>query len=149
MNHIQRKRHLYTWAILAILLPIGFVMALWARPTMSISKEKKEFQPPAMPNIVRSTGEESIVVNLRSSATNLPPTQLEIQLKQQLGAPALGVYLTNSSGIKDVKGLPLVGQVSSQGIYRFELTPELANMSTLVLFDPLHKSIYQTISLNP
>lgn len=110
-----RKYHFYIWRILAVVLPVIFMLAILFRPD-SISKYdhvKDDF---------------SFNVKKLTNST----AQLTVVLKNSLQVPSCLVYISSNS--KDI----LLGKVDHQGSHSFEIPVDQPNV-TVKLYDAIHK----------
>lgn len=110
-----RKYHFLIWRILAVVLPVVFILAILFRPD-SISKYdqvKNDF---------------SFNVKKLTNST----AQLTVVLKNSLQVPSCLVYISSNS--KDV----LLGKVDHQGSHSFEIPVDQENV-TVKLYDAIHK----------
>ncbi|MDX2247226.1 MAG: hypothetical protein SF052_10640 [Bacteroidia bacterium] len=165
MTPALRKRHLHTWVLLAIVVPIGFYLALLVIPKIPPGKTIPNPQPQPLENRVRSAenGSFGITANLRAQTQSmvregtdngLPSMedtffQLEILLTQPLLSPSTLVYLALEPGSNSVEEKLLIGRIGSPGQYRFNLD-QLSNPPEtlyLIFYDDYHKKVLLEIEL--
>lgn len=147
MNLTLRKRHLKTWIVLSILLPIGFVAAYLAIPaTANGTIIPNEVNPTAFFQIIKTADHPTLLFNLRSNSEG--ERQAEIVLKQPLTTPSTLAYLSDGD-IGSIQGKPLLGKLDNKTVYRFDLkdtnVPE--DVRYLLLYDLVKKQIYETIKI--
>lgn len=110
-----RRYHFFIWRILAVVLPVIFMLTILLRPD-SISKYD------------RVKNDFSFNVKKLTNSTAL----LTVVLKNSLQVPSCLVYISSNS--KDV----LLGKVDHQGSHSFEITVDQENV-TIKLYDAIHK----------
>lgn len=132
-----RKRHRLIWQVWALLLPIGFVLAILVLP-----KQVKIAQLPIandMPfaTIEESESTEALKVNLRAQA-GLPNKQLEIILTQPLDVPSARVYWQNT----------FLGSLGAKGTQYFILDSALLVNPPFLLEirNPIDQTVFQKIT---
>ncbi len=107
-----RKIHRYTWFSLAILLPIGWLAAIWAIPGEVWQTPVRVEQPAALPFILQSKESGDFVINLRQDSAG-ERRQIEIFIKKPLTSPNTTVTVEGQE-----KTLGLLG---TRGVYHFDL----------------------------
>lgn len=139
-----RHRHYYTWLILAILLPFGL---LWAYFNIPESKNETFTRNniPAFPTIISSKQTDDLKVNLRENKDG--KLQMEVIILQPLIGAANQLFLSNSP--EKTKQF-LLGSLTSNGIYRFQLPINFVKNSTIYLevFDVIKKKEVEKIIIN-
>ena len=144
-----RKRHLLTWILLAILLPIGFIAAFWTIPKeQSISQELQFGAPEAFSTLLQANETDDLKVQLRENPAN-QLKQVEIEVKQPLGRTSALVYLANSNIQKTEEG-QLLNQLGSVGMYRIELDSALSAQTTFhfLFYDKIKEEVFDKIQLS-
>lgn len=134
-----RTRHRLIWQIWALLLPIGFVMAILVLP-----KPIKQTQLPITDDkpfaiIEQSESTEAFIVNVRAQA-GLPDKQLEIILKKPLKVPSAQIYWQNT----------FIGSLGAKGTQRFVLDSALVASPpfSLEIRNPIDQTVFQKITLD-
>lgn len=108
-----RKAHRYIWFSLAILLPIGWVAAIWVMPGEVWQTPVRPEQPVAfLPFIVQSKESGDFVINLREDKWG-ERRQIEIFIKKPLTNPNTTITIEGQE-----KTLGLLG---TRGVYHFDL----------------------------
>lgn len=144
-----RKRHLLTWALLAILLPIGFITAFWAIPQeQSIAQELQFDVPEAFSTLLQSNETENLKVQLRESPSNRLK-QVEIEVKQPLGRTSALVYLADSN-IQTAEEGQLLNQLGAVGVYRITLDSTLSAQTAFhfLFYDKIKGEVFDKIQLS-
>ncbi|MEZ4775531.1 MAG: hypothetical protein R3D00_20265 [Bacteroidia bacterium] len=163
MTPALRKRHLYTWAILGILVPVGFYMAILVIPKIQPGKVVPNLQPQPLEDLVRSVSGAAISAHLRAQTQSIvkPGTdmglpamedtyfQLELLIHQPLRTPSALVYLALEPGSTSVEGKLLIGRLGATGAYRFNLDnlPDPPEKMYLLIYDDYHQMILKEIEL--
>lgn len=136
-----RKRHLYTWAILAVLLPVIIVLAyINIRSVQTDSFAPKTID--AYAEVVGKNQGEYTLVNLRSENTK---HQLEVVILKPIQAANTMVHLTSGGGKKLV-----LGRLGSKGIYRFDLpaSTNVAGGVEVSLYDQIKETEIEKINIS-
>ena len=123
----QRKRHRYIWILLAILLPLGYLLSWRTIPTNKIR--------------VNTSIPEEISVALTGG-------ELEITVEKPLATPGL-LVLIGEDVMSNPEAATMVGQLHGEGIYKFQL-PESgsnSNPSQVWVYNPFSKTIVGKFSL--
>ncbi len=136
-----RTYHFYLWRIWVVLLPLGFILALWVIPRNQTSVHPSSVAIKGETTLVYHAPSPCCDFNLRQT-TGVPGYQLELVLKKQLKVPACLVYLRTD---KD----QLIGQLGQVGTYYFDLPSALQHFdeATITLQDPIHQQVITTIQL--
>lgn len=114
MTHTLRRAHRMIWLLLAVLLPVGFVVALLSYQPPLNQEPIAQQQPALLPILVRSVVSDSIVVNLRRAVQG-SERQLEIILKRPFVVPSAVVRVRQAGAWR------AVGLLDAPGTYRFPL----------------------------
>ena len=146
MTPAQRKIHRFTWLIFAILLPLLFVASVWVLP--------KEFYPSknipegvtAFPEVVQSKDSQAFLFNIRENKVS--HKQVEILVKQPLSTAAALVYISPKE--TNIEKSKLLGQLSSKGVFRFNLDSLYSQLNTfnISIYDPVNESVIQNIAID-
>lgn len=148
MIYQLRKRHRYTWSILAVLLPLGFVLAFLTIPEQKMDSKNLGFgQPEALVDVVKRVEGRLINANIRKTA-NQPQVQLEIMVMHPIKSPAATVHLSDRPVESDADG-QFIGQLGPKGVYRFNLDSVQSQYSSfyLLIYDPIKDQPIERISL--
>jgi hypothetical protein len=143
-----RKRHRMIWLLLAILLPIGVVVAWLAKPDADLAIGTYPFETalsgsPVGETVAFSHGTIQLVAQ--------PATRLQtlvFQIEKPLDQPGVAVYVSDQP-LKDPKKGTSLGILGSKGPTYFKLDTSTVNWSQMhaLLFDPIRKQTLQTIQL--
>ncbi len=114
-----RKAHRYIWFSFAILLPIGWLAAIWAIPGEVWQTPVRAERPAALPLILQSKESGDFVINLREDSTG-ERRQIEIFIKKPLTNPNTTVTVDDGRQTADGQQTTL-GLIGTRGIYRFDL----------------------------
>lgn len=141
---VWHRRIWYTWTLL---LPLGFIIAVYCIPRQVTTNAKAGEVVAALPVVVKSSENDLALVNLRDTTQAATGAQLEIKLKRPLAIPSTLVYVSSLSNGAP-QGGQLLGQLGSKEVYRFDLsTINPVDVSYVILYDPVGKRIFQTIKL--
>jgi hypothetical protein len=112
------------WRILAVILPVLFVLAIWLRPASG-------------ENYISVEKDFSFGLEVLSDSTS----QVNIDVKNALKVPSCVVYA--SVGAQNI----LLGTLGQKGTYQFEIENKSHDDIQLRLYDALHKKEIITVSL--
>lgn len=145
-----RKRHLQVWTILAILLPVGILIAWFAVPQQAkdILLQPAAVQP--LPLVLHTYPARGVYeINLRST-TDSAELQLEWKNKQTLTYPTATIYKLPIND-SDIQHGVLIGRIEARGNYYFKVDSTFKTNSgqgySLVVYDFIHKKIIDKINL--
>lgn len=132
-----RKRHRLIWQVWALLLPIGFVLAILVLPKQVKIEQLPITNDRPFATIEKSESTEALKVNLRSQAGS-PNKQLEIILTRPLDVPAARIYWQNT----------FVGSLGARGTQRFILDSALLLNPPFLLEirNPIDQTVFQKIT---
>lgn len=120
-----RTYHYYLWRIWVVLLPVGFILAIWVIP----QNQTGEYQIPnvvkAAATLVSQVPSTSYEFNLRKT-DGVPGYQLELILKEKLTVPTCLVYLQTETN-------QLIGQLGPTGTYYFDLPQNIQNNEEVII----------------
>jgi hypothetical protein len=119
-----RKIHRYIWFSLAVLLPIGWLAAIWAIPGEVWQTPVRAEQPAALPVILQSKESGDFVVNLRQDSAG-ERRQVEIFIKKPLTNPNMTVTVEGQERT--------LGLLGTRGVHRFDLDSLSAQSKPLKL----------------
>lgn len=141
MIHPLRKRHQAMWLLLGILLPLGFIAAILAKP---------EFPAQQLVSVLPALPEGKIVKNASVAHTNAILYQLNddtytlaLILDKAPQSPITTVYLTDNN-TNTLEGKQAIGKVNGKGTYLFSVPS--TTFSRLILYDEVHQHVIQTLS---
>jgi hypothetical protein len=125
---LHRKRHLYTWVVLAVLLPVLFYLAWYSIPESYIK--------------VPGENLNEIYVNYNYQA---PTSILELEI-QSSKSSAGDLILVGENDNSRFDECMILGQIDGSGTYRFQVSKNL-HEKYLLFYNPFNKSITQSIKL--
>jgi hypothetical protein len=141
-----RKRHLQTWYMLLVLLPVSIISAVLARPKPAIDKLLQPAEVATYPLILKTVEKENYTVRLRKSDN--ADLQLEWINKKILTIPTATIYNV-AAGSNEIKNGLLIGRIEARGSYRFPVDTSFlsVNPSTyqLLLYDFIHQQIIDSV----
>ncbi|MFA8436340.1 MAG: hypothetical protein ACEPOZ_17655 [Marinifilaceae bacterium] len=145
MNQAQRKRHLISWLLLALLLPIGFAAAIWVIPQPIHQEEIFRKYPEALPEVISWKSSDNLVAALRAD-TEREDYQLEIIVTKPFQHPNILVYLYTNAGDNPENQI-LLGSLNSKGSMRFPIPLEKLHeaRATVGFYDPYGKVLISII----
>ena len=143
-----RKRHLYTWLVLALALPLGFIAAYQVIPEASKTDQKVQYanQTVIGPVVAEASSEGKVLgAKLRSSKNGLQK-QLEIEVKEPIASPSAFVYIS-SDKTEDVNSARVVGTVQSKGTHFITLDSTLSAqpIERILVYDKIKGQLVSTI----
>lgn len=142
MIHKLRNRHFYTWVVLAVLLPVGFILA-WRAIPQPLFGEIITHRRPSQAQMVELSEDELVKVNVLGNAEN---PGLEIILKRPLTVPGASIYLAPDAS-EDINVAQLLGQLDSKNTYYFGTGVEIKEGQLLLFYDPINKEVFHKIPL--
>jgi len=134
MIYPLRKRHFIYWIVLAVVLPMLFIMAL-------LAIQKEEFgatQGITNPHLEELGADDWIVV--KSKIVDKQP-ETEIILKRSVSAPSILVY----AGSGTVENSVLIGSMNAPGIYHYPV--QVIKGNSVILYDPIKATILHKLTL--
>lgn len=141
MTPVLRKIHGVVWLCLAILLPLGWLAAIFAIPAPVYQQPIRPDQPQALPVLMETHSSGDFVFNCRRDDSGTRH-QLEIFIKKPQNNPGTQVFEQVASNTPD----RLLGTIQTRGIYRFDLTaiPDSGSL-IIILKDPVQNRILRTV----
>lgn len=140
MIRSQRKRHLYTWLLLAVLLPVGMVAAYSSLPALT---EPLEQNSPERGQELAAGSADGFRVSLRQMEDT---RWLNVQVEKPIQSPAANVYI---QGDAPGKGM-LLGKLQAVGTYTFAVPDSEQELAlNLEVYDGIKQTTLQTIILKP
>jgi len=147
-----RKRHLQIWSVLAVLIPVGIVSAIVARPKPVTNTLLQPAATEALPVVIKTIEKENYIIRLRGN--NQIPTQMEWINKNVLTYPTATIYkasLNPSQGGTlesfNPEKAELIGRIEARGTYHFALKRDSTNNYYLVLYDFIHQQVIDSFDL--
>ncbi|MEM7101865.1 MAG: hypothetical protein AAF502_01965 [Bacteroidota bacterium] len=140
-----QSTHRVIWLILAIALPVGFVLALMSKPVIPLDEPVLRSSNDAFSQVLKNASTNEFDVNLRGGDDGVPK-QLEVIIKKPLTSPSVVVY-ANFDGNPDIEKDVLIGNLGPQGTYRFlfEAPEGKTDGIGIYFYDLIKKSnFYQT-----
>lgn len=138
------KHHRTAWFFLLGFLPVLFLAAIAVLPETKPTPAPIDDQPAALPAVLKSGETKQFAARLRGAGNE--ERQLEIEVLRPLTNASALVYLTNEAPSKPQDGI-LLGILSSQNIYRFNIGENGGPQPIIVVFDPIKNLVIQTIKL--
>ena len=141
-----RNIHRYSWFLLAVLLPVGWLAAIRAIPDAVYQNPIRASQPEPLPIVTQSKQSGDFLFNLRQDSL-ARRNQIEIIISKPLENPNTTVLV----GLGDpatVRTETLLGLIGNRGVWRFELDSAVAKSSTfsLMLEDRIKSVSLRTIT---
>ena len=125
-----RRRHYYSWLVLAVLLPILVLWAYFNIPENAESNFKRQGILP-FEKVLKSKKTDDLEAKIRVNANR--NFQLELTISNPIEGAANQVFVSNSS--QKVSKI-LLGSIESTGVYRFLLPDSLAKSPVFItIFD--------------
>jgi hypothetical protein len=145
-----RKRHLFIWRLLALLLPAGIIIAWLSIPKQLLQTLLQPGTTAPLPIIIKTAQKENYTVSIRGNADG-SQLQLEWINKAVLQYPTATIYAGNEN--KNFKEAKLIGRIEARGNWYFPLDStfrnETGNADHFILFDFIHQQVIDTINLKP
>ena len=140
-----RKRHLQTWTLLTLLLPIGILSAWLAIPKYQTNDLLQPVSTNALTVILGSVNKENYSARLRTN-NERSAKQLEWVNKSSLTAPSALIYRLNNPPYKNISENDLIGRIDVKGTYHFALKNDSPGKSQFVLYDIIHHHVIDTLN---
>ena len=128
MSPFLRKAHRYVWFSLALLLPLGWLAAIWVIPDDVFQTPAGPVQPDALPLVLHSREAGDFVINVRSDSSDTK-RQIEILIKKPLANPNTTITVQ----AKGSSEAPTLGLLGTRGIRRFDLDSLTSHAGSLRL----------------
>ena len=139
MIHSLRRRHFFTWIIIALILPVLFLLAWNEIPEASNQIGTNQLKTP----LSTSTDPLVKVSEHRVGANNF----LVLKLSRSLEKPSIVAYIGSSSTALVSESM-LLGRVEGSGTYKFQTSDEfIREGSHLLFYDPIDKEIIYSIPI--
>jgi len=132
-----RRRHFFAWIIIALILPVLFILSWKAIPNNSspVGFGQLETSKNTDPWVIASEHREGV------------NNYLVLKLSRALAKPSILVYI-GSSPTALVSESTLLGRVEGSGTYKFKTSEKLTREAKHLLFyDPIHGKIIDSIPI--
>jgi hypothetical protein len=147
MTKPLRKRHLYMWLVLGLLLPPGILSAWLARPAKPIDALQVQPAGSAYTQVVDSVRTEKYIARMRCSENNAG-CQLEYINRLALEVPSVLLYRMRPGAV-NIDGHELLGRIGPKGSYYFAIpVAQPGNQEQrrqFILYDFIHQQVIDTI----
>ena len=133
-----RKRHLQIWALWAVLIPVGIIVAWMAVPK---KVEQELLQQPAknvLPVLIKSIDTKNYTANLNAN-DDRTQYQLEWINKETSTHPSSLIYKINQTENE------LIGRVEPKGVYYFNLAKDSTGTYNFILYDIIKKETIDSL----
>ena len=150
-----RKRHLQIWALWAVLIPVGIIVA-WMAVPKKVTQELLQ-EPKTKKGVVVIANGDLNDYSFRILTDSLPKSStmyLEFTQKKELKAPSLLIYQVVTPDGKDLNKQLLLGRIGSKGLQLFALDPRFTDWNVrkwygyqakFVLYDFASKNVMDSI----
>lgn len=147
-----RKRHLWMWLVLMLVLPIGFFAAISVIPDSEIPEQKVQFEASAISTpLVMEHVEVALGLNFRfhASVDSLKRNQLVVEVKKTLDQPSSFIYIADED-VNEIARAQLVGSLGPRRRYQFELDTALdvQSLTTILLYDKIKDEVFHKATLS-
>ncbi len=134
-----RERHRRVWRMAALVLLLGFILAIIALPKPVTQAQLYNNTASPLNKLEQTRETEWLLVHL--FATDSLHKQLEITVKKPLNVPAAQVFWQDT----------YLGNLGAKGVQRFALDSALVAETPYILEikNPVHQNIFQTIIIHP
>jgi len=134
-----RKRHLYTWVVIALALPLGIILAF----TNVHEVEKDELATSVaepLGEVVSNGQGEHVLINLRKKANQY---QIEAVVLKPIQAANTMLQIAQGGNIITL------GRLASTGVYRFSIPQNVSigNELELTIYDQIKKTEIEKITV--
>lgn len=135
-----RKRHVFTWVVLALLIPVLIVLAYTNVRKMPV-QDFSTVQAQALTELIGNTQGNYVLVNIRKQEAK---HQVEAVILKPI--QAANTMLQLKSGNKNID----LGRLGSKGIYRFDLPKNISVSGSMevVVYDQIKKVEIEKINIS-
>jgi len=147
-----RKRHLQIWTTLAVLIPLGIILAWIAIPKQAKDKLLQPASTQAFPNVLASAEKDNYTVRVRSN-NDTSQLQLEWINKKTLTYPTATIYWTTNDMKDDIDSASLIGRIEARGTYYFLFANNKDQIQIVApkgfhffVYDFIHQKVMDTIT---
>jgi hypothetical protein len=145
-----RKKHLFIWRLLALLLPAGIIIAWLAVPKQSFQVLLQPGSVNPLPVILKKIEKENYTISVRSNE-DTSQLQLEWVNKAVLQYPTATIYA--GSDFKNINTAKLIGRIEARGNWYFSLDSTFKKGTDItdhfILYDFIHQQVIDTINFKP
>ena len=142
MNKKLRRAHRISWSFLAVLLPVGLVLAWLVIPNQSGIQELQKPREKLLPVVVQTRDKKDYEVRLRRDEENW---QLEWQIKWPLDYHSAVIYQLKPR----INDTILIGRIEARGQYLFPVKDEGGSAFHFILYDFIRDQIIDSINFKP
>ena len=144
MIRTLRKRHLYTWLILAVLLPVGFFAAYSVIPKVEPVDQRVQYfdQKVIGPIIAEADGNnDAIGISIRSTKDK-KLKQLEVEVRTPIASPSAFIYVSNRK-TESIEEAQIVGALGTKGRHFITLDATISAQSiqTILIYDKIKNEL--------
>lgn len=139
MTQGLRKRHLYFWVVLLILLPVGWFLSVKAIPPTPAGSQLVQAEIAApLSEVIFSKDYKNSNISVRLLTDTSNQVQIELNLREVSQTAAAVLYISDQVILANSEA-QLIGQIGTQGLYRFACgrKNKLPNPFFLHLTDPV------------
>ncbi|HEY5773794.1 MAG TPA: hypothetical protein VIS75_14255 [Chitinophagaceae bacterium] len=142
-----RKRHLQIWALWAVLIPVGIIVA-WMAVPKKVTQELfyKDAVPVGSPGSGEAIEDDYTLYIRYDTTMNQEKIFLQFINRHKLKTPPLLIYKMTDSTTNTIDKQLLLGRIDKEGSQFFPLDTFIYN-DRFILYDFLHKKIIDTITV--
>lgn len=139
MIHSLRRYHFLTWILIALILPVLFLLA-WNE----IPEASNQIGTNRLNTSLSKNTDPLVEVSEQREGTN---HYLVLKLTRSLEKPSIVAYIGSSSTALVGESM-LLGRVEGSGTYKFQTSEEsISEGSHLLFYDPINKEIIYSIPI--
>ena len=159
-----RKRHLQIWALWAVLIPVGIIVAWMAVPKKVTQELLQKVAPGSTYHTIASVEKENYKINIQvpNSVTIKHPTGWEYELKiefinkKESATDSLLLYKVIDLTDTNIDKQELLGRIESKGTQEFHLkffdlrvtNGKFDYRDKFLLYDIMKKQVVDSINFN-
>jgi hypothetical protein len=164
MIKLQRKVHLQIWVLLAMLVPVGIIVAWMAVPKKVTQELLQKVAPASTYHTIASVEKENYTINIMApnSVTIEHPTGWEYELKvefinkKESATDSLLLYKVIDITNNNIDKQELLGRIQSMGTQEFRLrffdlrvtNHKFDYRDKFLLYDIMKKQVVDSINFN-
>ena len=145
-----RKKHLFIWRLLALLLPAGIIIAWLSVPKQSFQILLQPGIAKPLPVTLKKIEKGNYTVSVRSNE-DTSQLQLEWINNAVLQYPTATIYA--GSDFRNINAAKLIGRIEARGSWYFQLDSTFIKKSIstdhFFLYDFIHQQVIDTINFKP
>ncbi|NAS31316.1 hypothetical protein GTQ40_10065 [Flavobacteriaceae bacterium R38] len=122
MTSNLRRRHLFMWIGILVILPVLMILAIINIPKFPVNDQLVEIASSNKGAVLKTAITDNVELKLIEAASK---KILEIQILQPLKASSATVHILND----DLSKGDFIGQISAKGIYKFPIEKEINGIS--------------------